>query len=80
MFDKTIFTNEMKLITNNVREHYTAEDAWELYERENIAIQGAWYQGLVDKPTMQEAIADFATVAVMLEKREEEGEWIYGYN
>jgi hypothetical protein len=79
MFDKTLFTNEMKLITANVREHYDAEDAWELYEHANIAIQGAWYQGLVDKETMQKTIADFAVAAAEVEKREKEGEWIYGY-
>ena len=80
VFDKTIFINEMKLITTNVREYYTAEEAWELYEQANIAIQNAWYQELVDKETMQQSIADFAMTAMELEKREEEGEWIYGYN
>jgi hypothetical protein len=80
MFDKTIFTREMKLISDNVREYYTAEEAWELYENVNVAVQGAWYQGLIDKATMQESIADFAMAAVMLEMKEEEGEWIYGYN
>jgi hypothetical protein len=80
MFDGKLFCKEMKLISNNVREHYTAEEAWELYEHVNIATQGAWYQGLVDKEAMQKSIADFAMAAVMLEKQEEEGEWIYGYN
>jgi hypothetical protein len=82
MFDAELFKSEMKLLTNNVRKYYDAEDAWDAYERANIAIQGAWYQGLVDKKTMQETIADFAMAAVeaqVAEEQGQEGDWLYGY-
>jgi hypothetical protein len=79
-FDGTVFCAEMKKMAHNIEKYYDTEDAWATYEHANIAIQGAWYQGLIDKETMQKSISEFVTAAMAAEQREKnESEWLYGY-
>ncbi len=79
MFDGKVFQAEMKKMADNVTEYYDAEEAWELYEHVNIAVQNAWYQELIDKPTMQKVISTFADAAMGLELKEKQGPYLYGY-
>jgi len=79
MFDGKTFTSEMKKITKNIVDYYDAEEAWEAYDNANIAIQAAYYQGLIDKKTMQEAIAEFTMAAITIELREKDVQNLYGY-
>lgn len=69
----------MGLIADNVLKYYDAEEAWELYDHVNIAVQNAWYRGLIDKETMQKTIAKFTTAAVALELKERDQQNLYGY-
>ena len=80
MFDGKLFCSEMKKLSDNVNKYYDSEDAWEAYDHANIAIQGAWYQGLIDQKTMQESIAEFVNAAIEVEMREKEQDWLYGYS
>ncbi len=69
MFDALIFKTEMAKIPANWLENGAdAEELWELYEMANIAIQGAYYQGLIDKKTMQETISAYVEAAAAAEK------------
>ena len=77
--NKERFLEEMRKVANNIIKYYDAEDAWETYDNFNIAIQGAWYQGLIDKATMQEAISYFTTAASEVELAEKDMPNLYGY-
>ena len=79
MFDKDLFVNEMQKITNNIENYYDADDAWEMYDHANFAIQGAYYHGLIDQATMQEAISKYVDAAVIAEQKEKDEQWLYGY-
>lgn len=71
MFDGATFKTEMtKVVANAADNGADSEELWELYERANIAIQGAWYQGLIDKKTMQETISEYCMAAVNAELAE----------
>lgn len=79
-FEKSLFLKEMSIVSNKILENYTVEEAWEAYDHHNIALQGAWYRGLIDKETMQKSISMFVDAAAELEKQSKgDSDWLYGY-